>query len=30
MRMVLHTGSLDAKIDRLAQARGNEIGFHIP
>jgi 3',5'-cyclic AMP phosphodiesterase CpdA len=29
VRSVLHTRSLDAKLDRLAQARGNEIGFRV-
>src|ERR1700724_332927 len=28
-RLVLHTRSLDAKLDRLAHARGNEVSFRI-
>ena len=27
VRLVLHTRSVDAKLDRLGQARGNEVGF---
>jgi len=29
VRLVLNTRSLDAKLDRLAQARGNEVGFRV-